>query len=72
MASTNIDFDEQSTRRWLLNQLDQMQVQGLTLDEEGMTATFYQTEVPEDALYLTPGASIHRKRDGNDQYTRFW
>jgi ATP-dependent helicase HepA len=32
-----------------------MQVQGLTLDEEGMTATFYrdQAQVREDAQYLT-------------------
>ncbi len=55
MASTNIDFDEQSNGTVIIKPTDQMQVQGLTLDEEGMTATFYrdQAQVREDAQYLT-------------------
>ncbi|OTG66119.1 RNA polymerase-binding ATPase [Acinetobacter sp. ANC 4470] len=55
MASTNIDFDEQSNGTVIIKPTDQMQVQGLTLDEEGMTATFYrdQAQTREDAEYLT-------------------
>lgn len=55
MASTNIDFDEQSNGTVIIKPTDQMQVQGLTLDEEGMTATFYrdQAQIREDAQYLT-------------------
>ena len=55
MASTNIDFDEQSNGTVIIKPTDQMQVQGLTLDEEGMTATFYrdQAQAREDAQYLT-------------------
>lgn len=55
MASTNIDFDEQSNGTVIIRPTDQMQVQGLTLDEEGMTATFYrdQAQIREDAQYLT-------------------
>ncbi|RKG43771.1 MULTISPECIES: RNA polymerase-associated protein RapA [Acinetobacter] len=55
MASTNIDFDEQSNSTVIIKPTDQMQVQGLTLDEEGMTATFYrdQAQLREDAQYLT-------------------
>ena len=55
MASTNIDFDEQSNGTVIIKPTDQMQVQGLSLDEEGMTATFYrdQAQLREDAQYLT-------------------
>jgi len=55
MSSTNIDFDEQSNGTFIIKPTDQMQVQGLTLDEEGMTATFYrdQAQIREDAQYLT-------------------
>ncbi|MFT4021861.1 MAG: RNA polymerase-associated protein RapA [Acinetobacter sp.] len=55
MSSTNIDFDEQSNGTVIIKPTDQMQVQGLTLDEEGMTATFYrdQAQIREDAHYLT-------------------
>lgn len=55
MASTNIDFDEQSNGTVIIKPTDQMQVQGLTLDEDGMTATFYrdQAQIREDAQYLT-------------------
>ncbi|OTG86343.1 RNA polymerase-binding ATPase [Acinetobacter sp. ANC 4558] len=55
MAATNIDFDEQSNGTVIIKPTDQMQVQGLTLDEEGMTATFYrdQAQIREDAQYLT-------------------
>lgn len=55
MASTNIDFDEQSNGTVIIKPTDQMQVQGLSLDEEGMTATFYRDQalIREDAQYLT-------------------
>ena len=55
MASTNIDFDEQSNGTVIIRPTDQMQVQGLELDEEGMTATFYrdQAQTREDAQFLT-------------------
>lgn len=55
MASTNIDFDEQSNGTIIIKPTDQMQVQGLDIDEEGMTATFYrdQAQIREDAQYLT-------------------
>ncbi|WP_179997858.1 RNA polymerase-associated protein RapA [Acinetobacter sp. YH12239] len=55
MASTNIDFDEQSNGTVIIKPTDQMQVQGLTLDEEGMTVTFYrdQAQIREDAQYIT-------------------
>ena len=55
MASTNIDFDEQSNGTVIIKPTDQMQVQGLTLDEDGMTVTFYrdQAQTREDAQYLT-------------------
>ena len=55
MAATNIDFDEQSNGTVIIKPTDQMQVQGLTLDEDGMTATFYrdQAQIREDAQYLT-------------------
>ena len=55
MAATNIDFDEQSNGTVIIKPTDQMQVQGLDIDEEGMTATFYrdQAQIREDAQYLT-------------------
>ncbi|CEI54894.1 RNA polymerase associated protein RapA [Acinetobacter bereziniae] len=55
MASTNIDFDEQSNGTVIIKPTDQMQVQGLDIDEEGITATFYrdQAQIREDAQYLT-------------------
>ncbi|WP_092747313.1 RNA polymerase-associated protein RapA [Acinetobacter boissieri] len=55
MSSTNIDFDEQSNGTVIIKPSDQMQVSGLTLDEEGMTATYYrdQAQIREDAEYLT-------------------
>lgn len=55
MASTNIDFDEQSNGTVIIRPTDQMQVQGLQLDEEGMTVAFYrdQAQIREDAQFLT-------------------
>ena len=55
MASTNIDFEDQSNGTVVIRPSDQMQVQGLDLDEEGMTATFYrdQAQIRDDAQYLT-------------------
>ncbi|TCM69961.1 ATP-dependent helicase HepA [Acinetobacter calcoaceticus] len=55
MASTNIDFDEQSNGTVIIKPTDQMQVQGLSLDEDGMTVTFYRDQalIREDAQYLT-------------------
>lgn len=55
MASTNIDFDEQSNGTVIIKPTDQMQVQGLDIDEEGMTVTFYrdQAQIRDDAQYIT-------------------
>lgn len=55
MASTNIDYDEQSNGTVIIKPTDQMQVQGLDLDEEGVTVTFYRDQalIREDAQYLT-------------------
>lgn len=55
MASTNIDFDEQSNGTVIIKPTDQMQVQGLNLDEDGMTVTFYrdQAQIRDDAEYIT-------------------
>ncbi len=55
MSSTNIDFDEQSNGTVIIRPTDQTQVQGLQLDEEGMTVTFYrdQAQIREDAQFLT-------------------
>ena len=55
MASTNIDFDEQSNGTVIIKPTEQMQVQGISLDEDGMTVTFYRDQalVREDAQYLT-------------------
>ncbi len=55
MASTNIDFDEQSNGTVIIKPTDQMQVQGLNIDEDGMTVTFYRDQalIREDAQYLT-------------------
>lgn len=55
MASTNIDFDEQSNGTVIIKPTEQMQVQGIPLDEDGMTVTFYrdQAQIREDAEYLT-------------------
>ncbi len=55
MASTNIDFDEQSNGTVIIKPTDQMQVQGISLDEDGMTVSFYrdQAQIREDAEYIT-------------------
>jgi ATP-dependent helicase HepA len=55
MSSTNIEFDEQSNGTVIIRPTDQMQVQGLQLDEDGMTATFYrdQAQAREDSQFLT-------------------
>ncbi|AOA59002.1 RNA polymerase-associated protein RapA [Acinetobacter larvae] len=55
MAATNIDFDEQSNGTVIIRPTDQMQVSGLAIDEEGMTATLYRDQalLREDAQYLT-------------------
>ncbi|MBU3847706.1 MAG: RNA polymerase-associated protein RapA [Candidatus Acinetobacter avistercoris] len=55
MASTNIDFDEQSNGTVIIKPTEQMQVQGLPLDEDGMTLTFYrdQAQIRDDAEYIT-------------------
>ncbi|MDO4223168.1 MAG: RNA polymerase-associated protein RapA, partial [Acinetobacter sp.] len=55
MSSTNIDFDEQSNGTVIIKPSDHMQVQGLDIEEDGMTATFYrdQAQMREDAQYLT-------------------
>ena len=55
MSSTNIEFDEQSNGTVIIRPTDHMQVQGLDLDEEGMTVTFYrdQAQIREDSQFLT-------------------
>lgn len=55
LAATNIDFEEQSDGTLIVRPSDQMQVEGLLLDEEGMTATFSreQAQHREDAQYIT-------------------
>ncbi|RYY79137.1 MAG: RNA polymerase-associated protein RapA [Moraxellaceae bacterium] len=55
LAATNIDFEEQSDGTLIVRPSDQMQVEGLLLDEEGMTATFSreQAQQREDAQYIT-------------------
>lgn len=55
MSSTNIDFEEQSNGTVIIKPSDHMQVQGLEIDEDGITATFYrdQAQIREDAQYLT-------------------
>lgn len=55
MSSTNIDFEEQSNGTVIIKPSDHMQVQGLDIDEDGITATFYrdQAQIREDAQYLT-------------------
>ncbi len=55
MSSTNIDFDEQSNGTMIIKPSDHMQVQGLDISEDGMTATFerHQAQVREDAQFLT-------------------
>jgi ATP-dependent helicase HepA len=55
LAATNIDFEEQSDGTVIVRPSDQMQVEGLMLDEEGMTVTFSreQAQSREDAQYVT-------------------
>ncbi len=55
MSATNIDFDEQSNGTVIIRPTDQMQVQGLQLEEDGMTVTFYrdQAQTREDSQFLT-------------------
>lgn len=55
LAATNIDFEEQSDGTLIVRPSDQMQVEGLLLDEEGMTLTFSreQAQHREDAQYIT-------------------
>ncbi|XID74160.1 RNA polymerase-associated protein RapA [Alkanindiges sp. WGS2144] len=55
LAATNIDYEEQSDGSLIIRPSDQMQVEGLLLDEEGMTATFSreQAQIRENAQYIT-------------------
>ncbi len=55
LAATNIDFEEQTDGSLIVRPSDQMQVEGLLLDEEGMTVTFTreQAQVRENAQYIT-------------------
>ncbi len=55
MAATNIDYEEQSDGTVIVRPSDQMQVEGLLLDEDGMTVTFSreQAQSREDAQYIT-------------------
>lgn len=55
MSATNIDYEEQSDDTVIIRPSDQMQVEGLLMDEEGMTVTFSreQAQIREDAQYIT-------------------
>lgn len=55
LAATNIDFEEQTDGSLVVRPSDQMLVEGLLLDEEGMTVAFTreQAQVRENAEYIT-------------------
>lgn len=55
MSATNIDFDEQHNGTVIIRPSDQVQVEGIVLDEEGMTATFQREQASqrEDIHFLT-------------------
>ena len=55
LAATNIDFEEQNDGSLIVRPSDQMLVEGLLLDEEGMTVAFTreQAQVRENAEYIT-------------------
>ncbi|MFB2538135.1 MULTISPECIES: RNA polymerase-associated protein RapA [unclassified Acinetobacter] len=55
MSATNIDFDEQANGTVIIRPSDQTQIDGLALDEEGMTATFQREQAGqrEDVQFLT-------------------
>ncbi|WLF83108.1 RNA polymerase-associated protein RapA [Moraxella sp. ZY210820] len=55
MNSTNIDYEEQSNGTLIIKPSDQMQVQGLDINEDGMTVTFdrKQAQIREDVQFLT-------------------
>ena len=55
LAATNIDFEEQNDGSLVVRPSDQMLVEGLMLDEEGMTVAFTreQAQVRENAEYIT-------------------
>ena len=55
LAATNIDFEEQTDGSLVVRPSDQMLVEGLMLDEEGMTVAFTreQAQVRENAEYIT-------------------
>lgn len=55
LSATNIEHDEQSDGTLIIRPTDEMQVEGLILDEDGVTATFGRDAAlsREDAEYLT-------------------
>ncbi len=55
LAATNIEHDEQSDGTLIIRPSDEMQVEGLILDEDGITATFGRSSAlsRDDAEYLT-------------------
>jgi ATP-dependent helicase HepA len=55
LSATNIDYEEQSDGSVIIRPSDQMQVEGLILDEDGMTATFSRDQAlsRDDAQYIT-------------------
>lgn len=55
LAATNIEHDEQSDGTLIIRPSDEMQVEGLILDEDGVTATFSRDAAlsRDDAEYLT-------------------
>lgn len=55
LAATNIEHEEQSDGTVIIRPTDEMQVEGLILDEDGVTATFRRDSAlsRDDAEYLT-------------------
>lgn len=55
LSAINVDYEEQSDGTVIIKPSDQMQVEGLLIDEDGMTATFYRDQAlaREDAQYIT-------------------
>ncbi len=55
LAATNIDFEEQTDGSIIVRPSDQMLVEGLLLDEDGMSVAFTreQAQVRENAEYIT-------------------
>ncbi len=55
LAATHIDYEHQSNGSLIIRPSDQMQVEGLDIPEDGMTATFNRAQalIHDDMAYLT-------------------